>query len=308
MAALAVPGVSNRLAQGMADTGADVIDAGRRFVTDEYGGMKLYHGSPHDFDKFSMSKIGTGEGAQAYGHGLYFTEDETIARHYRDKVGAMLGSGQLQVDGRNIDWDNPLEAAAFELMRHGGDREAAADFAERRFRGSQVPQIIRSGVQLPEVKSPGRMYEVEVNANPEDFLDWDRPLSEQSQRVQDAAERARRAYLAANYPNNPEYLNGNFPAHLKEGLPAGRAIGSATAGNATSPIVAKEMREAGIPGIRYLDAGSRGAADGSRNYVVFDDKMISILRKYGLVPGMVGANALAMDDEKQQIRDYLGGM
>ena len=39
-------------------------------------GIRAYHGSPHDFDRFDMSKIGTGEGAQAYGHGLYFAENE----------------------------------------------------------------------------------------------------------------------------------------------------------------------------------------------------------------------------------------
>ena len=38
-------------------------------------GIRAYHGSPHDFDKFDLSKIGTGEGAQAYGHGLYFAEN-----------------------------------------------------------------------------------------------------------------------------------------------------------------------------------------------------------------------------------------
>jgi GNAT superfamily N-acetyltransferase len=32
-------------------------------------GITAYHGSPHDFDRFDMGKIGTGEGAQAYGHG-----------------------------------------------------------------------------------------------------------------------------------------------------------------------------------------------------------------------------------------------
>jgi hypothetical protein len=41
-----------------------------------------YHGSPHDFEKFNSDKIGTGEGAQAYGHGLYFAENPTIARSY----------------------------------------------------------------------------------------------------------------------------------------------------------------------------------------------------------------------------------
>jgi hypothetical protein len=39
-------------------------------------GIRAYHGSPYSFDEFSTSKIGTGEGAQAYGRGLYFAERE----------------------------------------------------------------------------------------------------------------------------------------------------------------------------------------------------------------------------------------
>jgi hypothetical protein len=49
----------------------------------------------------------------------------------------------------------------------------------------------------------------------------------------------------------------------------------------------QELREAGIPGIRYLDAGSRGAGDGSRNYVVFDENLIEIVRKYGIAGAAV---------------------
>src|SRR5690606_18965584 len=59
-------------------------------------GIRAYHGSPHDFDRFSMDKIGTGEGAQAYGHGLYFAEAEDVARSYRD--GLRLTSGTLTRD------------------------------------------------------------------------------------------------------------------------------------------------------------------------------------------------------------------
>ena len=43
-------------------------------------GITAYHGSPHEFDQFDTSKIGTGEGAQSYGHGLYFAEHEPIAK------------------------------------------------------------------------------------------------------------------------------------------------------------------------------------------------------------------------------------
>ncbi|CAB4145377.1 hypothetical protein UFOVP473_1, partial [uncultured Caudovirales phage] len=43
-------------------------------------GITAYHGSPHSFDRFSLDKIGTGEGAQAYGHGLYFAQSEDVAK------------------------------------------------------------------------------------------------------------------------------------------------------------------------------------------------------------------------------------
>lgn len=50
------------------------------------GAIKAYHGTPHLFDRFDMSKIGTGEGAQAYGHGLYLAQDPSIAESYRKKI------------------------------------------------------------------------------------------------------------------------------------------------------------------------------------------------------------------------------
>lgn len=67
--------------------------------------------------------------------------------------------------------------------------------------------------------------------------------------------------------------------------------------------VIARVRDAGIPGIKYLDQGSRAAGDGSRNYVVNDDSLIEILRKYGLaglptagVASGGGFGALAPDD------------
>src|SRR5262245_50888468 len=45
-------------------------------------GIRAYHGSPYDFERFDLSKIGTGEGAQAYGHGLYFAENPATAQSY----------------------------------------------------------------------------------------------------------------------------------------------------------------------------------------------------------------------------------
>ena len=45
--------------------------------------IRAYHGSPYEFDEFKSEAIGTGEGAQAYGHGLYAAEEVDVARGYR---------------------------------------------------------------------------------------------------------------------------------------------------------------------------------------------------------------------------------
>lgn len=46
------------------------------------------------------------------------------------------------------------------------------------------------------------------------------------------------------------------------------------------PDVSAKLRDAGIPGIRYLDGGSRAGGQGTSNYVAFNPAQIEILRKY----------------------------
>jgi hypothetical protein len=48
--------------------------------------ISAYHGTPHKFDKFTTSKVGTGESTQWFGWGLYFTDDESIAHWYSKSV------------------------------------------------------------------------------------------------------------------------------------------------------------------------------------------------------------------------------
>jgi hypothetical protein len=48
------------------------------------------------------------------------------------------------------------------------------------------------------------------------------------------------------------------------------------------------LRDKGIPGIKYLDGNSRSVGEGSRsNYVVFDENLISIVKKYGIAGAVV---------------------
>jgi hypothetical protein len=87
------------------------------------GAIKVFHGSPHTFDKFDMSKIGTGEGNQAYGRGLYFAENPKIALDYKKRLSKDTPGELYEVNLRwpearettdplgpqhFIDWDKPL--------------------------------------------------------------------------------------------------------------------------------------------------------------------------------------------------------
>ena len=77
--------------------------------TDTDSGIIAFHGSGADFDRFSLSKIGTGEGNQAFGYGLYFTESEDIAKFYKDAMREKSTTGitkTVSYKGKNIDINN----------------------------------------------------------------------------------------------------------------------------------------------------------------------------------------------------------
>ena len=47
--------------------------------------IELYHGTVYDFDKFNFSNIGTGTSKSVHGYGMYFTENEGVAKFYCDE-------------------------------------------------------------------------------------------------------------------------------------------------------------------------------------------------------------------------------
>ena len=102
-----------------------------KYITDEManavmGGMTAWHGSPHTFNKFDMSKIGTGEGAQAYGHGLYLAENPEVAKSYQHK----LTVGENYVNGKVLNTDNPNHLLASALSDAKGSANPENDALE----------------------------------------------------------------------------------------------------------------------------------------------------------------------------------
>jgi len=276
-------------------------------------GIRAYHGSPHDFDRFDISKINTGEGAQAYGHGLYFAEAENVAKGYRDKLGGLRVG--FEINGKKYDpiggSRESLRLASAEKIDPKVAREVLA-YHDRTpdemiadvklFPGERDASILAAAEwkrQNPP-KVSGSMYEVNIKADPELFLDWDLPLGQQSAAVREAVERL---------PQTEVYTPGKgvTPLMEREGDAFYGALAEAL-GRPYDPVTrrkewfnneaaSKALREAGIPGIRYKDSMSRGADGGTSNYVVFDDKMIEILRKYGLLPPAIAAGAAMSEQE-----------
>lgn len=54
----------------------------KRYIMEAIDELELFHGSPHDFDKFDFAYMSTGWGQQAYGYGAYLTTEYECAKEY----------------------------------------------------------------------------------------------------------------------------------------------------------------------------------------------------------------------------------
>ncbi len=213
-------------------------------------GQIAYHGSPHMFEKFALSKIGTGEGAQAYGHGLYFAENPRVADSYR-KILSEESSPTNDV-------------AKYWLGQAKGDVTKAEEGLRLYAKEAGVPDDQIQPVVDMMKKPKGALYKVDL---PDDainkMMEWDKPLSAHPQEVQEL--------ITKSWPEvgNPKSSLNPFPGDTGTNLyfKLVELTGSEQAAS-------RKLKEMGIPGIKYLDAFSRdGGGTGTRNFVVFDDQL-----------------------------------
>ena len=308
-------GMAALSAIGLIPAVGDVVSkTGKKALANAPDGIRAFHGSPHSFDKFSLDKIGTGEGAQAYGHGLYFADNESVARSYKNALSdtVMVPDGTPSLEKRVAQMaltfgDNTQEGAIQWLNKYknGANHTSPAMTPE-------IVEEVSKRFANGDFKPGGSMYEVNIRANPDDFLDWDKPLSEQPQKVREALtsfgakpdEAGQNAYYRTakmTYPiKGPDgkWIQGGKTYEDSLAMAGGDPKKVNRLMNGFPADKTEALREAGIPGIKYLDAGSRGAGDGSRNYVVFDEKLIDIVRKYGLASA-IGAGIISKEMGQQ---------
>jgi hypothetical protein len=243
-------------------------------------GMIAYHGSPHKFDKFSLDKIGTGEGAQAYGHGLYLAEAPEVARTYsadRAYVGAAMQGNPIAMN-----YDDPAWIAQKTIDELGDPSKAKAhlEMVQRtaaRFQPPETKEAVQGAIDMiasGSVARKGNLYKTDI---PDEavarFLDWDKPLSQQAPEVQAAF----RKHVGDSQ------FNAESAWNMIKDKTGGEAYQTLAGRN--QHLVSGGLADQGIPGIRYLDGGSRSTGQGTSNFVAFDPEMIRILERNGQTTG-----------------------
>jgi len=257
--------------------------------------LDVYHGTPHRFEpteanplgELDASKVGTGEGAQAYGHGIYLAESPDVARTYsadRAYVGASMAGKPLP-----INYDDPAWLAQKTMDELGDAVKAKAhlEMVQRTASKHQSPETkaaVQGAIDMisaGKVSNKGSLYTLDLPDEMIDrMLDWDKPLSEQSPYVQKIiGEEIKRIGGGSTLSTGERaYKELMFQARM-EGIDN---PSNTMRENSQAIAASNRLRELGIPGIKYLDAGSRGKdGTGTRNFVVFpgEEKKVKILRR-----------------------------
>lgn len=273
-----------KLQQQLAQTEAETKTGQILFST-------AWHGTPHrgiEKEGFKLHRIGTGEGAQSYGWGMYFASQRDVAEQYRE---ALLW--------RHYDNLTPADEAGLRLSEANGNREEAiSDLTHYMRREGVAPirghlqQVLEHLREGKENSTPGQLYRVEV---PEDneLLDYDKPYSQQPPEIQEALRRTIEQAPQRTLDTYAVDSTQELADLLLEDDPTGEQIYSDLSGiYAGSQLASLALNDNGIPGLRYLDGNSRSIGAGTHNFVIWDENLLTpdaaqIEAQYSIPPQLV---------------------
>jgi hypothetical protein len=328
--------------------------------TETKSGIIAFHGSGADFDEFKLEKIGTGEGNQAFGYGLYFTDKEDIARFYRDSVGAgneVTYKGKVIEDldqdfadenniahmaGQQETPEDMQRVVADEVRRTrnnlAGIEQSIKDFQENpdvyplKFHGMEISMEtaekqreflqrrldaaleVQDNIGQIETKPAGTMYQVGLHVNSDELIDYDKTFDEQSPFVQQAILKVLNEIHIDDAVNmgfdvfSPPY-NGNEEMALQatrqamlDNFAVVRFLNDWSVLRGAENSGEELLEKHGVKGIKYKAQRGVGARNvpetGADNYVIFDDKLINIMKKYGIV-GPVAVTAMKSEEQEE---------
>jgi dihydrofolate reductase len=256
--------------------------------------IDVYHGSPHRFEEFDASKIGTGEGAQAYGHGIYLAENPDVAKSYRFKrlTGDIAFDDGTKINVLNLPKGSPEKVAAQIWLLSPSYKEASTyvlgrdrkqwqkEHPEWENAQEQVLNEIKKLDQKGAKLGGGSVYTADLpDEMVERMLDWDKPLSQQSPAVQKAVKQLMDSEM---WDADTRKLIGDADIKGSKFYEAVASLDELAGRGPFGQAASEELARLGIPGIKYADAGSRGqGGSGTRNFVVFpgEEKKVKILKR-----------------------------
>jgi len=234
--------------------------------------LDVYHGTPHTLPpternplgEFDASKIGTGEGAQMYGYGIYTAEAPAVATKYK-----LAEATYKRMQGGLT---NKQEFVS-DMLSQGRPEMSILDLYAQKYGGS-FDDAMKDLIDVKEIyKKSGNLYKVDLpDEKIATMLDWDKPLSEQSQYVQDAMTKIG---MPLNKTGKEAYEGIGYEMGRQKGSTRSTVV-------PFNPAEASNfLQQQGIAGIKYLDEGSRSAGQGTRNFVVFpnEEKSMTILER-----------------------------
>ena len=278
-------------------------------------GMTAYHGTPHMFEptaenplgKFNLEKIGTGEGAQAYGHGIYVAESPDVAKQYQfmlskvdpKKVNYGGKSAEQHLDeayklqdkanrtgNKNLLDEANAKAAYWEgiyMRRHPEDIKRMANDPDDGWPAFAKYANSIDQKKITGIENSGSFYHVDVpDTHVEKMLDWDAPVEGSiASKIVSAAKKTKgmnpqdfEDALGLSKMYEGELAQWRRPA--ESGSSIYRLISSSLKSDAKA---SEWLKKHDIPGIKFFDAASRGEAEGTRNLVLFDPEIANITKR-----------------------------
>jgi hypothetical protein len=216
-------------------------------------GLTAYHGTPHTIKgKFDINKVGTGEGAQAYGHGMYFAENPAVAKEYQRKLSGWDTSTKLAL-GHHGGIDNAIAETEKRVNSYktGNWAEHEKERANRLLQLNQKKleelQAMKAGMPEPT----GNLYKVDIpDADIPMMLDWGKPLAQQTPEVQAAIQKLGDRFRPLDDMEAKNVTGKRLYRRIENSF--GKYYG-----NQANPDASALLNSVGIKGIRYLDEGSR---------------------------------------------------
>ena len=191
-----------------------------------------WHGSPHKFDKFSTDYIGTGEGAQVHGWGLYFAGKKEVSEEYRKNLSEPVQI--LSVNGEKYSWtekeggclwkdnsgaylpDHEQEYMTRLLLKAktGETDQSFVDAMRGWITGDTFTQDQKDILKKHladyldaeiRIEQPGQIFKVDIPEN-DVLLDEQKTLSEQPEKVKEAIGNFLMTELDKEYEGKTSYF------------------------------------------------------------------------------------------------------